>query len=342
MPRTKTFTSRERRNAMNDKLFENFILTGINVRQYGHLKRCRELSDAGADATGIDPRRAKGQVAIFDEGIVRAIKAPVAKARSYMKSVTVPWTTSRNNDNGGRVSGNEYLLSPEKLVAYEEKMAGFRMEWEKLLEENLFSQWDIFRAEALTQLNGRFQEFFIPIEDLRKRYGWETWIKRLVDETNIGEDIRLKAPSEVIERCVAGAKSEQAQKISNVVGSIADSVMDEANAIVKRLDEYVHDKDDNRKNTLPYEKGWNKLEDLADKIDGWRQALDDEDLTDAADKIRDLMGDIKGLGGGDISAARSALSGEDDTERKNVRDKLTDITKTAAPATDRFDKFMGN
>jgi hypothetical protein len=327
---------------MNKKLFENFMLTGINVRQYGHLKRCKELSDAGADATGIDKRRAKGQVAIFDEAIVRAIKAPVAQARSYMKAVTDPWTTSRNNDNGGRVSGNEYLLAPERLVRYEETMTSYRMEWERLLESNLFSQWDLFRVEALTQLNGRFQEFFIPIEDLRKRYSWETWIKPLIDEANIGEDIRLKAPSAVIDRCVEGARREQAQKIANVVGSIADSVMDEANAIVKRLDEYVHVEGDNRKNTLPYEKGWKKLGDLADKIDVWRQALDDEDLTAAADKIRNLIGDIKDLGDGDLSAARSALSGEDDAERKNVRDKLTDITTAAAPATDRFDKFMGN
>jgi ElaB/YqjD/DUF883 family membrane-anchored ribosome-binding protein len=327
---------------MNKKLFENFMLTGINVRQYGHLKRCQELSDAGADATGIDKRRAKGQVAIFDEAIVRMVKAPVAQARSYMKSVTDPWTTSRNNENGGRVSGNEYLLAPDKLVVYEETMTSYRMEWERLLERHLISQWDLFRAEALTQLNGRFQEFFIPVEELRKRFSWETWIKPLVDEANIANDIRLKAPSEVIDRCVEGAKREQAQKIANVVGSIADNVMGEANAIVKRLDEYVHTEGDNRKNTLPYEKGWNKLEDLADKIDGWRQALDDEDLTDAADRIRDLMKDIKDLGGGDLSAARSALSGEDDTERKNVRDKLTDITKAAAPATDKFDKFMGN
>ena len=327
---------------MNKKLYENFLITGISVSQYGYLKRCKELSDAGADATGIDPRRAKGQVAIFDEAIVRAIKAPVAQARGYMKSVTVPWTTSRNNENGGRVSGNEYLLAPDKLVEYEERMSGYRMEWERLLERNLFSQWDLFRVEALTQLNGRFQEFFIPVEDLRKRFSWDTWIKPLVDEANIGDDIRLKAPSEVIDRCVEGAKREQAQKIANVIGGMADSVMDEANAIVKRIDEYVHIEGDNRKNTLPYEKGWNKLEDLADKIDGWRQALDDEDLTDAADKIRDLIKDIKDLGGGDLGAARSALSGEDDTERKNIRDKLTDITTTAAPATDRFDAFMGN
>jgi len=324
------------------EIYENCVKTGLTITGYGHLKRCKDLSDAGADATGIDKGRAKAQVAIFDEAIVRVIKTPENRARSYMKSVTVPWSTSRNNDNGGRISGNEYLLAPEKLVQYEEVMAQYRMEWERLLERNLFSQWDLFRAEALTQLNGRFQEFFIPVEDLRKRFSWETWIKPLVDEANIGNDIRLKAPSEVIERCVEGAKREQAQKIANVVGSIADSVMDEANAIVKRLDEYVHNEGDNRKNTLPYEKGWKKLEDLADKIDVWRQALDDEDLTDAADKIRDLMGDIKDLGGGDISAARSALSGEDDTERKNVRDKLTDITTTAAPATDRFDKFMGN
>ena len=230
---------------MNKKLYENFLITGISVSQYGYLKRCKELSDAGADATGIDPRRAKGQVAIFDEAIVRAIKAPVAQARGYMKSVTVPWTTSRNNENGGRVSGNEYLLAPDKLVEYEERMSGYRMEWERLLERNLFSQWDLFRVEALTQLNGRFQEFFIPVEDLRKRFSWDTWIKPLVDEANIGDDIRLKAPSEVIDRCVEGAKREQAQKIANVIGGMADSVMDEANAIVKRIDEYVHIEGDN-------------------------------------------------------------------------------------------------
>lgn len=327
---------------MNSEIYANCLRTGINVRQYGHLKRCKELSDAGAEVTGIDKRRAKGQVAIFDEAIVRAIKAPVAQARIYMKGVTVPWSTSRNNDNGGRVSGNEYLLAPDKLVAYEEVMAGYRMEWERLLESNLFSQWDLFRAEALTQLNGRFQEFFIPVEDLRKRYSWETWILPLYDNSTDENDIRLKAPAEVIERCVEGAKREQAQKIANVVGSIADSVMDEANAIVKRLDEYVHVEGDNRKNTLPYEKGWKKLEDLADKIDVWRQALDDEDLTDAADRIRDLMGDIESLGGGDLGAARSALSGEDDTERNKLRGKLTDITIAAAPATDKFDEFMGD
>lgn len=327
---------------MNKKLFENFMLTTFNVDQYGHLKRFQELSDAGADATGIDKRRAKGQVAIVDEAIVRAIKGPVNKARQYMKSVTDPWSTSRNNDNGGRVSGNEYLLAPDRLVEYEETMAGYRMEWERVLESNLFSQWDLFRAEALTQLNGRFQEFFIPVEDLRKRYKWDVRIKPLVDEANIGSDIRLKAPSEVLDRCVEGARREQAQKIANVVGGIADSVMAEANAIVKRIDEYVHVADDNRKNTLPYEKGWKKLEDLADKIDVWRQALDDEDLTDAADKIRDLMVSIKNIGGGDLRAARSALSGEDGTDRKSVRDKLAEISTAAAPATDRFDKFMGN
>ena len=74
----------------------------------------------------------------------------------------------------------------------------------------------------------------------------------------------------------------------------------------------------------------------------WRQALDDEDLTDAADRIRDLMGDIESLGGGDLGAARSALSGEDDTERNKLRDKLTDITTAAAPATDKFNEFMGD
>jgi ElaB/YqjD/DUF883 family membrane-anchored ribosome-binding protein len=326
---------------MHEELFKNFILTGINVTNYGHLKRFTELADKGAEATGIDKRRAKAQVAIFDEGIVREIKRPVAKARELMKEMTKPWSSSRNNNNGGRLTGNEYLLPPERLPEYEEKMAVHRMEWQRVLEDQLFSRWDLFRAEAVTSLNGRFQEYFIPVNELREHYTWDVWIKRLVDETNIANDIRLSAPSEVIDKCIEGAKRDQARKIANVVGSVADDVMQEANDIVQRIDDYVHNKDDNRKNSLPYEKGWKKLEGLADNIESWRQALDDEDLTESADKIRDLITQIRDLGGGDMKAARAALSGEDDTERQKVRQQLTDITKTAAPAMDKFDKFMG-
>lgn len=326
---------------MHEELFKNFILTGINVTNYGHLKRFTELADKGAEATGIDKRRAKAQVAIFDEGIVREIKRPVAKARETMKEMTAPWSSSRNNNNGGRLTGNEYLLPPERLPEYEEKMAVHRMEWQRVLEDKLFSEWDLFRAEAVTSLNGRFQEYFIPVNELREHYTWDVWIKRLVDETNIANDIRISAPNEVIDKCIEGAKRDQARKIANVVGSVADDVMQEANDIVQRIDDYVHNKDDNRKNSLPYEKGWKKLEGLADKIESWRQALDDEDLTESADKIRDLITQIRDLGGGDMKAARAVLSGEDDTERQKVRQQLTDITKTAAPAMDKFDKFMG-
>ena len=326
---------------MHEELFKNFILTGINVTNYGHLKRFTELADKGAEATGIDKRRAKAQVAIFDEGIVREIKRPVAKARETMKEMTVPWSSSRNNNNGGRLTGNEYLLPPERLSEYEERMAVHRMEWQRVLEDKLFSEWDLYRAEAVTSLNGHFQEYFIPVNKLREHYTWDVWIKRLVDETNIANDIRLSAPNEVIDKCIEGAKRDQARKIANVVGSVADDVMQEANDIVQRIDDYVHDKDDNRKNSLPYEKGWKKLEGLADNIESWRQALDDEDLTESADKIRDLITQIRDLGGGDMKAARAILSGEDDTERQKVRQQLTDITKTAAPAMDKFDKFMG-
>lgn len=327
---------------MTGKLFESYVLTGINVTKYGHIKTCRELAEGGATAIGIDTDRARGSVSLLDEALIRKINKPVAQAREYMKKVTVPWSSSRNNDNGGRISGNEYLLSPDKLVEYEQRMSEYRMQWEDILQKELFSKWDKFRAQALTDLNGMFQEHFIPLDELRKRYKWEVWIKPLIDVANISDDVRLKAPQKVIDRALDDMTREQAQKISNAVGSIADSVMREASEIVEGIESYVYTEGDNRKgNHLPKEKGWKTLENLADRIDDWCDALSDSDLEDAASQIRDLVGDIRSLGNGSLKDARSALSGEDGTQRMNVKKKLEDIQQTARPATNRLEDFLG-
>ena len=327
---------------MAGKLFESFLLTGLNIRKYGHIKTCKQLAQEGAKALTIDEDRAKGAVAILDETIFRKISKVEAQARNYMKRVTVPWSSSRNNDNGSRISGNEYLLRPDILVEYEQNMTKYRQNWEEVLEKELFNKWDKFRSEALTDLNGMFQEHFIPLDELRKRWEWKVWIKPLLDQSNIASDVRIKAPQEVIDRAVAEAGQQQAERISNAVGSIADSVMKEVREIVDGIDSFVyHDGDSRTGNHLPKAKGWEKLERMAGRIDQWTQALDDQSLTDAASQIRNLVAEIRQLGDGSLKDARAVLSGEDDSKRQDVRKKLTDIQDTTAPAMNRLEDFLG-
>ena len=57
--------------------------------------------------------------------------------------------------------------------------------------------------------------------------------------------------------------------------------------------------------------------------------------------IKDLVSEIKELGDGDLSKARSALSGEDSTRRDEVREKLSDISDAVGESVyTKLDDFL--
>lgn len=326
-----------------DGLYENFVLVQLNVTRYGQVKSCTDLAEEGAAVLAIDPERAKASIALVDESVLRWIDKPVRLAREAMKEMTVPWEVPRNNANGSRVSGAKYLLDHSKIGHYQNVMSGYRRTWEERLKIGLYDRWESMRAWALTELNGRFQDHFIPVHELREHYTWNDEPELLREVTDIAnsDDIRLKAPRELVERCVEEARRSQANKIANAVGSLADDVMQEANDIVEGIDSYTFHEGDNRKgNYLPKAKGWQKLEKLADRIDGFTKALSDEDLTEASGKIRSLVSDIRDLGGGSLKDARAQLQGEDDSERQIVKEKLTDIKDAASPAMSKLEDFL--
>lgn len=324
------------------ELWKAFCLTSLEVTQRGGIKSDRDVARGGAEATGILESKTRGQVVVMDQAVQRKLNAVVARARNYMKSVTVPWSTTRNNDYGGRISNADYLLDASKISEYESKMIGFRQEWERILETELFSQWDRMRAEALTELNGRFQDYFIPVAELRKCYSWKVWIKPLNDIRGIEGDIRISHPEEVMERMKADAKLEAERKISNAVNSVAESIMDEVNGIIAGIDGYVFNEGDSRAgNSLPKTKGWQKLQAAAERAEQWTTALENAELTQAASMTRDLVSKIEAIGGGSLSDARKALSGEDDTMRKEVKETLQDIAEVARKSkTDLLDDWL--
>jgi len=309
-------------------IFEQYVLTSLEVRKRGSIKSDKDVAKKGAEGAGIVEDRTKAQVEVMDKRVQAKINNVVTKARNYMKSVTVPWSTSRNDQYGSRISNAEYLLAPELLPEYEAQMSEFRQEFEDILEKHLFSQWDRLKAEALSDLNGKFQDWFIPVEDLRKCYHWKVWIKPLVDVGGVEDDIRVKASRELVERVASEVKLAQEQKISNAVASVADSILSEAQGIIDGLDGYSFTPGDNRKsNTLPKAKGWNRLADTARRAEQWTKALENENLSESAGMIRDLVSELEKLGGGSISDAREAL--RDDTKRKEVKEKVESIASKA-------------
>ena len=214
-------------------IFEQYILTSLEVRKRGSIRSDKDVAQTGAEGTGIEAKRTTAQVEVMDKQVQSKINNVITKARNYMKSVTVPWSTSRNDQYGSRISNAEYLLAPELLPEYEAQMSEFRQEFENVLEKHLFSQLDRLKAQALSELNGKFQDWFIPVEDLRRCYHWKVWIKPLVDVGGVEDDIRIKASKELVERVASEVKLAQEQKISNAVASVADSILSEAQEIIE-------------------------------------------------------------------------------------------------------------
>jgi len=312
------------------ELWKAFCLTSLEITQRGGIKSDKAVAKGGAEATGILESKARGQVVVMDQAVQRKLNAVVARARNYMKSTTVPWSTNRNNEYGGRVSNADYLLDATKIAEYEAEMTRYRQEWERVLETDLFSQWDRMRAEALTDLNGRFQDYFIPVDELRKCYTWKVWIKPLNDISGIEKDVRVSHPEEVMERMRSDAKLEAERKISNAVNSVAESIMGEVTGIIEGIDGYVFNDGDSRAgNSLPKSKGWQKLQGAAERAEQWTKALENAELTQAASMTRDLVSKIEAIGGGSLADARKALGGEDDTMRKEVKKTLEDIADVA-------------
>lgn len=329
------------------RVFEHYLITGLHVTKEGWNKSWKDLAHEGARAKGVDEDRASASVKLIKQSTQNKISNWEAQARRYIRENCHIWTDVRTNSNGGRISGSEYLLDPRILVEFEEDMTRFEEGFWDTLNTELFQNWEQICSDAVTDLNDNFQKYFIPLEELREKFSWNCWIKPLWDIEDMiamrrnEKDSRLIASQEVIERAMKQESAMQAQKISNVVGSIADSVMSEVHGIVDKIDAYTFNEGDNRKgNSLPKQKGWERLEEIANRIDTWTQALADEDLTDAANQIRELVADIKHLGNGSLADARNILSGEDDTQRREVRDKLSDIHKAAAPAADKLSDFL--
>ena len=332
------------------KFFESWVITGLEVEKWGTVKQHKQLAYEGAKAVGVATYRAKGAVAILDEGITRAIDKPVRIARKELKEMTVPWSSSMNDSNGGRISGNEYLLSPDDVDEYRKMMEAHKHDWDVVLQDRLFGQWDFLLAEAEDVLG---KDFFMACDfpdlpTLREQYSWHVKFDILTDVADITKDVRLSAPKSVIEHAVGAMKQQQASKFANAVGHLANSVREEADKIIygKKgnggIDGYVYNPENNKVgNTLPRGPGWESLANTAERLDKWTRTLDNENLTEASSMIKELVADIEELGDGDLTEARSALSGEDSTKRDEVRERLSNIKNVAGESMGKkLDDFL--
>ena len=325
-----------------NRVHENAVVASLETTSAGSKKNSRNVARAGANELSMSADFTTGGYKLWPTSIDNAIRKPVTDARAYLKEVGVPWSVSRNNANGGKLSSNQYLIPADKLVVFEKIMSGYRMEREQLIQKNLFDRWDIIRREAKTNLGTEYDERHFPdISELRQKFTWEVNVEPLWDIRDIANDVRLKAPQGVIDRAIEDAKRQQSQRITNAMSSIVEDVLSDAETIIEGIDSYEHNQDDRRKgNTLPKGRGWANLNNKADKLDTWAESFESAGLGETADKIRELVKNISDMGGGDISVAREVMGGEDDSTRKGVREKLVDISRTAEKSMAKFDKFM--
>ena len=321
------------------KLFEGALLVSFDTRHPGDKKSNRSIAIQASDYLGIDNDRFGSVIHTIPKNIMQRIRTPARYAREFMKSKAIIWSSSKNNSNGGRVSGGQYLLTTDKLPEFEEGMAKYRRQWEDLKRTELFSEWDMIRAEAPTALNDAYDErYFPPIDELKKQFEWNVRLVPLWDVNDISNDVRLKASSDLVDSCIEEAQRDQAMRISNAIGSVAESVIDLASDIGGRM-EYNPDPKDKRKgNVLPKAPTWKKLSDLTDTLEDVNGMFEDDALGETAEKMRELRDHVENMGSPE--EIRKTLQSDSD-ERGDLKSKLDRIKETVAPALNRFDEFMG-
>lgn len=330
----------------NKKIFQDALLVSFETRHPGDKKSNHGLAIKAAEHLGISGDRYGNTIRTIPKNIMQRIRTPARHAREFMKEHTTIWATSRTNLNGSRMSGNQYLLMTDKLVEFEEGMTAFRFEWEDRKHKELYSQWGTICAEAPTALNDAYNpDHFPPLEELKKQFEWKVSLEPLWDVADISRDVRLKASKDLVDRCVEGAQRDQAMRMSNAVGSLAERVIDLTSDIAERMD-YTPDptavtkkgaQDKRKGNNLPKAPTWKKFSDLTDTLEGMNGMFEDDALSETVEKMRDLGSHIEGMGSSED--IRKTLL-ESEPEREKLKDQLDEIKNTAAPALHRFDEFM--
>jgi len=321
------------------KLFEGALLVSFDTRHPGDKKSNKALANRAADHLGIDSSRYGNVIHTIPKNIMQRIRTPARHAREFMKRHTIIWSASRNDENGGRVTGGQYLLTTDKLVEFESGMNIHRQEWEDRKRRELFAQYDRICEKAPTALNDAYDEkYFPPLDELKKQFEWNVTLTPLWDVNDISNDVRLKASSELVNNCIEEAQRDQSMKISNAIGSVAENVIELTSDIAERM-EYDPDPKDKRKgNNLPKAPTWKKLSELTDTLESVSELFEDDDLTETVTKMRQFESHVQGMG--DAKEIRETLQG-DESERETLKDKTDEIQKSASRALNKFDAFMG-
>ena len=345
------------------KLFEGAVLVGFSVSHPGDKKSSRELTGMAADRLNLDSGLLGTHVLKIPGNRVQRIRQPAQAARNLMKRLGIVWTANTNNAYGGRLSQGQYLLMSEQLVEFSEGMERYRMQWEDLKRTELFSQWpniledyakklDRALADATDDIDRRAAyiaynpDNFPSLDKLKKSFSWDVKVDPLLDIADIQKDIRLRAPAEVMEQVVKDAKRNQAMRISNAVGSMAERVIDMTANMAEAIHNYDPDPKDKRKgNTLPKGPSYKNLSELADTLENVNKVLDDSSLADTVEKMREFEDHIDSITAGSgtpkeqAAAIRKVLK-KGGGDKDKIVEGLDSITNTAVPALSKFDEFM--
>ena len=299
----------------------------------GFQKVDRKLSDAGAEALGMDKHMTQGMVNLVEPSVTARLRAIQARGRGYIKSNCWVWSDSKISERGYKESGVQYVTMRSKLPDIEVKMRGLRKEFEQACESQLLSQWPRIRAEGAIKLAGRHQEHYNQsTQEIRDQCRWECEIVALP---------YMEEGHDMLDEAMQNLMRDQKQRVTNVLNSVAERMQGEVTDIIQRMDDYQFTPGDNRTgNTLPKEKGIKRLGRMADDAMHLCDALQNEGLKDGAEKIRKLIDHMKELGDGDLRDARSALSGEDDSMREEVKKQLNEIKDSVDTGVEALDKFM--
>lgn len=295
-------------------------------------------------AAGADPKRANITFTRMENKYTTRFNNARRAATEAIAEVGIAWSTARIGEARNATNSGGYLVRLDDWYELSQKLQKSHEAWEYAIREDVYKKYDehikdgLRAYRALTNNKHEMSteqraKHYPPLQEIKGKFNWDVY-KEGVNTTN-GENKRLKGSryEDLFREMAEDAQQAQMRGISNVLESLVGGVVSLADKQADMIARYDPSADNQRDgNTLPYKSDWEKMPDIADRLEDWELSLYGKkgSIHVVAEEVRSLHQRLTTMSGDNMGEMRGILGGEDSSARDEVRERLDNLGDTAS------------
>ena len=294
-------------------------------------------------ASGADPKRANVTFTRMENQYTTRFNKARRQAKEVLEENGMAWSTKKRGEarNSNNVGG--FLIRIEDWREISEQIQKAFEAWETAIMQDVIQRYpdhvtDGMRAyRALTKgqyemSEAQLAKHYPPVDEVRAKFTWDVYKEGVNTDTPSHEQLKGEH-SELFRSIAEDAVERQKQGVCNVIEDLVGDVMALADKQSNMIRQYDPDTENQRDgNTLPYKNDWEKLPQMAKKLEDWERSFygGTGPMADLAGEVRSLHKRLTNMSGDDMGEMRGILGGEDSSARDEVSERLDDLGDTAS------------